>query len=492
MTQNKECKIIIPETPSEKANFIMKILKTIEIQYTQNGIRAYIDTKGKKEEMAIDSKKFQSIISSYYFSLCNEVVSMGIIKNCIMSFQGAMLLELEEIKQKTRLWRNKSENAIYIDKADNYYSYFKITPNGWSLEKNGQRFFLRNPNQGEMPIPDRRNADVEKIFKYCRIPSGMKNIFIAYIISCFIPSIKHPCLVLEGEKGLGKSSVSKFIKAIVDPKNSEEPNANLLPRDIQQITYSYKHNYLLAFDNLEKLNRAQSDFLCSIVTGVDSEKRKLFTDDEICCINLCQPVILNGIKNIVTQDDMINRSIIMTLEKPDDVDELNDNEEKYLNEFMEDRSIILGGIFDILVEALRTFKPNSIPKRPRMAAFYEWGYYICEAWKKGYGKKFCEEYWNLIDKQANIENWDDPLPHALIFLLESYNNKEWVGTITNLVEELKDICYEYELTGIPLYPIPLSKKLKAIDKYIKTQGIYIKWGKTKDNCTEITLSFVED
>lgn len=493
MVQKTETsKISIPQTPAEKATFIMKILETIEIQYTQNGIMAYIDTKGKKEEMAIESKKFQSIIASYYFTLCNEVVPVGMIKNCIMSFQGAKLIELDEIEQKTRLLKNKNEKVLYVDKADKHYSYYKITEDGWSVEENGQKLFLRNPNQGEMPTPNRKNADIEKVFEFCRIPSSMKKIFIAYMVSCFIPTIKHPCLVLEGEKGTGKSSVSKFLKAIVDPKKSEEPNANLLPRDIQQITYSYKHNYLLAFDNLEKLNKSQSDFLCSVVTGVDSEKRKLFTDDEICSINLCQPVILNGLQDIVTQDDLINRSIIMTLEKPDNIEELNDNDEEFILSFMESRSIILGGIFDILSKALKMYKPNTIPKRPRMAAFYEWGYYICEAWKEGYGKLFCEEYWNLINKQANIGNWDEPLPHALLFLLDSQSDNCWKGTMSDLAEELRNICEEYDLSGISLFPIPLSKKLKALEKYIHSQGICIKWGKTKDNCSMVTLSLKDE
>lgn len=59
MSKKKHTNTIpIPKTPAEKATFIMNILEQIEIQYTQNGIMAYVDMKGKKVEMPIDSKKF--------------------------------------------------------------------------------------------------------------------------------------------------------------------------------------------------------------------------------------------------------------------------------------------------------------------------------------------------------------------------------------------------------------------------------------------------
>ena len=61
----------------------------------------------------------------------------------------------------------------------------------------------------------------------------------------------------------------------------------------------------------------------------------------------------------------------MTLEKPDEEEEeQNDNDEEFISSFMENRSIILGGIFDILVKALNTFEPNSVSNRPRMSALY--------------------------------------------------------------------------------------------------------------------------
>ncbi|MGN0246972.1 MAG: hypothetical protein ACI4DK_13555 [Lachnospiraceae bacterium] len=484
--------IPIPKTPTEKATFIMNILEQIEIQHTQNGIMAYVNISGKKIEMPIDSKKFQSIIASHYFSLCKEVASIGMIKNCIMSFQGSKFIELDMVEQKTRMLKNKSENALYIDKADDNYHYFKITANNWTIEKNGQKFFCRNHFQGEMPTPDVDNANVEKIFEYCRIPISQRRIFIAYVISCFIPTIEHPCLVLEGEKGAGKTTVSRFLKALIDPKKSDKPNANALPKDIQEIVYAYKHNYLLAFDNLESLKRNQSDFLCSVITGIDFTKRKLFTDDDICSIDLCQPVILNGISNVVTRDDLITRSIIITLEKPCNDTEENDNDEEFIEAFMKDRSIILGGIFDILIDALKHYKPNSVPNRPRMSSFYEWGYYICEAWKKGYGNKFCDEYCNLINRQTNEGDWDAPLPHALLCLIESQRDAEWSGTISDLVTELKEICNENDLAGISLFPIPLSKQLKSMQKYIESQGIGITWGKTKNNCTTVSLSLKDE
>lgn len=113
----------------------------------------------------------------------------------------------------------------------------------------------------------------------------------------------------------------------------------------------------MAFDNLQTLNARLSDKLCTTITGITESHRKLYTDDEMVHFDLCQPIILNGIHDIVKREDMLSRCIIMNLEKP--VGKEGVSEKIFLmEEFVNDRAIILDGIVDILKEILYFYQPN--------------------------------------------------------------------------------------------------------------------------------------
>jgi len=99
---------------------------------------------------------------------------------------------------------------------------------------------------------------------------------------------------------------------------------------------------------------------------------------------------------------MLSRSIVINLEKPTKGEIIAFDKITLTEEFMKDRATIFGGIISILIEVLKYYEPNSVPrdgKDIRMASFYDYGYYICEAWKDGEGEIFCKQYIDLLENQ---------------------------------------------------------------------------------------------
>ncbi len=151
---------------------------------------------------------------------------------------------------------------------------------------------------------------------------------------------------------------------------------SLFPKNDADLALMFRDNYLVAFDNLQTLNARLSDKLCMIITGITDSRRKLYTDDEMVHFDLCQPIILNGIHDIVKREDMLSRCIIMNLEKPIGKEDVSEKV-SLMEEFMNDRAIILGGIFDILKEVLYFYQPNYASRMGydvRMSSFYDYGY----------------------------------------------------------------------------------------------------------------------
>lgn len=177
--------------------------------------------------------------------------------------------------------------------------------------------------------------------------------------------------MLTGEQGSGKFTMSTFIKALVDPIGNNSPS--LFQNNLADLALAFQNNYLIVFDNQRTLSKKQSDMLCAIITRTKDIRRKLFTDNEMMRYDLCQPIILNGIYDIVKEPDMLSRSIVMNILKPTDKDSFAYDKVTLTEEFMNDRAVIWGGIFRILSEVLKNYRPNSIPRQGcdiRMSSFY--------------------------------------------------------------------------------------------------------------------------
>lgn len=469
---------------------IMDILGNYQYKNTSKGIYAYIDTVNGREEVSVTGNVFYSIIADDYRRATNgDPVGIGTIKKCVFNQCGSILKTQKLIDTNLRIQQEEDGSIIRINLANEKYEYIEITCNGWKICSDGDKYFSKVNGQGEMPKPI-RGGELEKIFNYCRIPDEKKKLFLAYVISCFIDII-HPCLVIQGSAGSGKSTLSTMLKMLIDPCKNNAPC--IFPKSEGELQYMYNSNYFVAYDNMQKLNAKQSDYLCSIVTGSQILKRKLYTDSEVCQYDLRQPILLNGISGIVTREDMLDRSIIIEL-LPLESD-VRYSERQLMRDFKNDLPYILGGIMDVLVEVIATYEPDSLFSSPRLIDFYEYGYYICEAIEKGSGDVFCDEFNNSMYNQKKKFCKNEELKEVLICFLEE-NDNYWYGTMGDFSEELLSFTEEWETTEKPSAVPPtanrLARELHVMNESLKERGIYIAYSKDKRNCSTVKIWLVED
>lgn len=472
----------------KELNLIMEILEKYQYKNTSKGIYAYIDTANGREEVPVKGDVFYSIIADDYWKATGEPVGIGTIKKCVMSQCGSILRTHKRIDTKLRIQQKEDGSVIRVNLANEKYEYIKITRDGWRICSGGDKYFSKIAGQGELPKPI-RGGELEKIFDYCRIPEEKQKLFLAYVISCFIDII-HPCLVIQGAAGSGKSSLSTFLKMLIDPCKNNAPC--IFPKNETELHYMYHSNYFVAYDNMHKLNAKQSDYLCSIVTGSQVLKRKLYTDSEICQYDLRQPILLNGISGIVTREDMLDRSIIIDLLPLKNIG--RNSERQLMRNFKNDLPFILGGIMDVLVEVIATYEPDSLLASPRLIDFYEYGYYICEAIEKGGGDEFCDEFDNTMYNQKKKFCENEGLSEVLRCFLEG-NHNHWRGTMGELSEELLAFADEWETDEpriVPLAANRLARELHSMDESLKRSGIYIKYSKDKRNYSRVEIWLVEE
>jgi hypothetical protein len=188
-----------------------------------------------------------------------------------------------------------------------------------------------------------------------------------------------------------------------------------------------------------------------------------------------RPIIVNGIEDIVSQPDLLDRSIIQSLPSIDDEDRLP--EEELWQRYEKARPRILGAFLDAVSAAMRNRADVKLDKTPRMADFARWAV----AAEGALGLKpgaFLSAYLDNRDaaNRATLEN--DILAPVLANLLRA--RRRWQGTAKDLLAEL-DANYTDEATRKknewPQGPRQLSGALRRIAPNLRRVGFQLDFGR---------------
>ena len=115
---------------------------------------------------------------------------------------------------------------------------------------------------------------------------------------------------MNGEQGSAKSTLCRLLKLIIDPNSAPLRAA---PRELRDLMIAASNSWILAFDNLSHIPPWLSDALCRLATGGGFATRELYSDGEEKIFDVMRPVIVNGIAELATRSDLLDRTICLTL-----------------------------------------------------------------------------------------------------------------------------------------------------------------------------------
>jgi hypothetical protein len=194
---------------------------------------------------------------------------------------------------------------------------------------------------------------------------------------------------------------------------------------------SAQNSWIISLDNLSRMQWWVSDALCRLATGGGLATRKLYEDDSEKIFDSTRPVVINGIDELAIRDDLVDRSLIVTLSRIPE--EKRKPRRQLLAAFEDTRPRILGAFLDVLASALANLDKVSIQRLPRMADF---ALLITAAepglnWPSGF---FLGIYMqDRTDNAANLIE-SDAVAVGLQDLLKGTG--EWRGTFTELLSAL--------------------------------------------------------
>ena len=257
-------------------------------------------------------------------------------------------------------------DTVIIDRCTDENPYIEIDKNGYKLETSVGTKFLRKTGMKGLPELAER-GDITLLRKYINLSQGDLALLYGWLF-CTVAGVKpFPILILQGEQGTGKSTVSKLLRLLVDPSSAPLRSP---PKNAEELFISAINCYLVSLDNLSSVKPDLADSLCRLSTGAALNKRRLYSDSDQILLQTQNPIIVNGISDIATRPDLAERSII--LELPVIQPSERRSEKEYWMKLQEDLPLIFTGILDGIVSGLKHQDSVDIDEKPRMASVVEW------------------------------------------------------------------------------------------------------------------------
>lgn len=416
---------------------------------------------GTTKHVCIGESDFNDFIELDHIKRFNEAISSN-IKSACTRLLIAMVRQQSQLKEI--LYRaGYINNTIYLDK-DGSGLIFKISAKGFKKIKSNKYKFKQSNSISSLPNPDTNNATLTSFWSVVNIKNKHdKTLVITWMLFTYFIGTNKPILVFTGEKGSAKSYSQGSIMKILDPGDALLRSPPKLNEDI---AIAAANSHIISYHNISKLTPRMQDEMCLVSTGGTYANRKKFSDREEVSTGLKRSMMLNGIGNFITADDLQQRCIFISL---DEIPRQHIKTELDLDKTFEDnKEAIFGWIVNSLIKIMKHIKSTETPKSlERMADFYHFGHVVEMALnrKKGLFKKAFQA--NLI-KQTQKEIDSSPIAQSIIEL-KNENLLPFKGTMNELLNKLKNID-----PSISMEARKLSAFLKPLRKPIlETHNILI-------------------
>ena len=468
------------------------ILKSEAVLFHDQRNVAYIAYHGNGTKVdRIESKDFKDWLHHYHWQHKQKPLPRDTDTRVIHTLASRAKYDEPQHSLSVRVAKNNDE--LWYDLNDG--QAVKLTTEGWQIVKEPPIMFRRFSHQQPQVHPE-KGGDVHDLRPLINVSDENDDdwlLFLVNLIVAFLPSFPHPILILYGPQGAGKTTPMRIMKKVIDPSVLQ---GMLLPSKEVEFVQLADHHAFLFFDNLSGLSAKMSDALARASTGDGFSSRELYTNDDDFIRIIQRPIALNGINQVVVKPDLLDRAILIKLERI--AEGLRVPEDEFWQVFESVKSGLLGAIFDVLAKAMAIYPNVELKETPRMADFTRWGCAIAEA--AGYSQEqFLKAYRDNI-KRLDYEAIEaNPVARAVILLMRQSDDDQWQGTPAELLNELKDLLPELGLDEKNRYwpkdPVWMSRRLNEVQVNLGAIGLVIEHSITSDGRTiTITkeLSFTAD
>jgi len=447
-----------------QAQMLIKLSEAAELFSDGDTGYATIPVDEHHENHPIHSKTFRDWLAMRFLESFKKVAGSQAMQEAINTLSGLSRFKGERLPVAVRL--AALDGAVYLDLADDQWRTAKISPDGWQVVTDAPIRFIRRRGMLPLPLPQRGGSLIELRSIINAGEASTWRLIVAWLVMAFHPKGPYPILAVNGEQGSGKTTTSRIARMMIDPNTADLRAA---PKNDRDLMIAACNGWVVGFDNLSIIPGSLSDALCRLATGGGFATRELYTNDDEKLFNATRPILFNGIEELASRPDLLERSIVVNLPT---IDESQRRPEREIwSAFHEARPRILGALLDVVAAAIKNLPGVNLENRPRMADFAEWIVAAEPAlpWPAG---SFMADY-GVNREAANEQAMEaSAIGPALIGLMQDHSS--WTGTAKELLAELDTDRRSDQKTrnrpDWPKTPKALSNALRRIAPALRRLG----------------------
>ena len=308
-----------------------------------------------------------------------------------------------------------------------------------------------------------------------------------YVAHPKVPGVEYPILAFISGQGTGKSFLSFITQCLVDHNTI---GLQTLPRRIKDIIIAMNNTHLLSLDNLRYLSTQHADLFCVSATSGAFIDRALYTDGDMHVSFVQCPVLFNGIHDFNDQPDLAERMLVL---HPQVINSgQRQSKAQLLAEFENALPTIFRGLLEYTSKTIK-FLPKVTPTNPaRMYEFSHW--FAAMEQVDGVPESTYQDLYKDNQKQAQLDSLlEHPLAAAMVEFSETLLD-EWRKEPLQLLEELNELVpmSVRKSQDWPSNSIALTKRLKALQAGLRSQGIYVEFGRGKKRWISVTTTSIQE
>ncbi|WP_135080109.1 DUF6371 domain-containing protein [Terasakiella sp. SH-1] len=454
-------------------DLLISIIDEIELWHDDDrNAYASIHINGHWENWPIRSRDFRIWLSGRYYKEFGGAIGSQALEDGLKVMESEAIHESPQ-RQVCRRIGGLNGN-VYLDLCDKAWKAVEVTAHGWCVIDRAPVKFLRSNSMQPLPEPE-EGVTIERMRDF--INTGTEDDFrliVAWLVGALRPDGPYPILLINGQQGSSKSTVSRFLRDLIDPNRS---SIRSQPRDERDLMVSAVNNRVLVYDNVSGVSPWLSDALCRLATGGGYATRELHSDQGETVLEAQRPMLMNGIPGLASRPDLGDRSIVIELPT------IPENQRRTMKEvkktFEEARPGVLGALLDAVSAAIRNIETVQMKEAPRMADFAEW----ITAAEQGLGwieNSFVPVFKENRENAIRLSVEDDPLIQAIIQIVDE--GTRYKGTASALLERINGYVPDTTRRAghWPKTPSGMGTAMKRIAPSLRTIGIHTERAKSGD------------
>jgi|SRR5829696_707999 len=347
--------------------------------------------------------------------------------------------QFEGVRRTAHLRSAEADGKIFIDLCNRKWEVVEISAEGWQIRSADEVpvRFIRSKGMAPLPTPEAEPGfgSVEPLKELLNLKGegGERSfrLILAWLLQALRARGPYPVLVLLGERGSAKSTAARILRSLIDP--STVP-LRTMPRNPHDLYIDATSSWAISLDNISTLPKWLSDTLCMLATGGGFSTRTLFSDREQELFEAMRPIILNGITDVVTADDLVQRSLIVRL--PTIAKGAYKTEREIQREIKAFAPSLLARLLDAAVTGLQEIDSVKVEALPRMGDFASWA--VATEVALGGEEGLFMDALGFSDAEGAQQALEaSPLAEPLYQLAQNHPGG-WEGTATEMLAELRE------------------------------------------------------